>query len=247
MPYVQLAIFVLDASGSMADPVAGAPHGTTKAWQIEEMLCLPLPKPLEGVKELEDKREVLEQCGVIARLQASSYASYIYLAIIRYDTKAVIDGVKFVKEWTLSPIGTKLEPPKDASSPRYLLDGKTFDLLSGLGGATNIACGLREARNMANDFIEFQKKAGFTPLVSIVLMSDMLHNEGPKEDTLSVAKEIRQTPKINERPQILLAAVAFGDDADLNLMEEIAGDSRYALKTTNPVELRRFFIASATR
>src|ERR1700716_1242158 len=104
MPTVQLGICVLDASGSMAEAVQDAPEHTSKAWQVEEMLCLPLP--------IVDTRAVaLEQCGVIARLQESERAGFTELGIIRFNTQAQAYGdPRMVKDWTLSPDGTKLKP-----------------------------------------------------------------------------------------------------------------------------------------
>lgn len=246
MPAVQLAIFVLDASGSMGGTVSGAPPGTTKAWQIEEMLCLPLPEPLE---KAEDKKAVLENCGVIARLQQSRRKDFIDLAIIRYDTKAeVVEKPQPITDWELSPPGTRLSPPTNVSSPRYMLGGKPFNLLDGMGGATDIAVGLQEANRMKEAYLNLYQQQGgqYEPFVTIVLMSDMLHNEGPANAPLKVAAEIKRTVEIRGRPQVLLAAAAFGDDADLNLMQQIASGPEYAIKTTNPIELRKFFLASAT-
>lgn len=245
MPAVQLAIFVLDASGSMGESVGGAPAGTTKAWQIEEMLCLPLPEPLE---KAEDRKAALENCGVIARLQQSRRRDFIDLAIIRYDTRVRVEIPRPIAEWELSPPGTRLNPPTDASSPRYILGGKPFNLLDGMGGATDIAAGLQEANRMKEEYLKFYHQQGpqYEPFVTIILMSDMLHNEGPANAPLIIAAEIKRTVEMRGRPQVLLAAAAFGDDADLNLMQQIASGPDYAIKTPSPIELRRFFLASAT-
>src|SRR4051794_36876044 len=110
MAAVQLAILVLDASGSMSDAVANTPPGTTKAWQIEEMLCLPLSAPLEPAV---DRQLLRATCGFIERLKHSQHRNHIDLGIIRYDTSAEPYGKPLpVTERELSPTGTKLAPPQ---------------------------------------------------------------------------------------------------------------------------------------
>lgn len=243
MPAVQLVILVLDASGSMSSAVKGMPSGTTKAWQIEDMLCRPLREPLEAA---EDKKAVLEECGIIARLQQSRRAGNIDLAIVRYDTRVKVETPKPIVEWELSPIGTRLSP--DGTMSHYILGGQPFDLLDGMGGATDIAAGLREANRMKDEYLKFYQQQGaqYEPFVTIILMSDALHNEGPANSPLTVAVEIKRTVELRGRPQVLLAAAAFGDDADLKLMQQIASDAEYSIKTLDPAELKKFFLSSAT-
>lgn len=244
MPAVQLGIFVLDASGSMNDPIAGAPPGTTKAWQIEEMLCRPLPESMETA---EDRKAALDNCGVIARLQESQRKDFIDLGIIRYDThQKIYQDVRPVLEWELSPPGTKLEPPKKATDPRYHLGGQPFNLVEGMGGGTNIAVGLSEANNMTEAYLKHYAEQGsnFEPFITIILMSDLLQNVGAANEPLKIAAQIKRGVEQRGRPQVLLAAAAFGDDADLDLMKQIASGPEFAIKTTDPTELRKFFLAS---
>lgn len=246
MPAVQFAILVLDASGSMGEQVKGEPKGTTKAWQIEEMLCRPLPEPIETA---EDKQAVLENCGFIARVQQSRRKDFIDLGIVRYDTKAeVYQDVRPIGEWELSPPATKLSPPQSASDPRYILGGQPFNLLAGKGGRTNIVKGLEEAQKMAEAYLKHWQQQGsqYEPFITIILMSDLLHNEGSPHEPVRVANEIKRNATLRGRPQVLLAGAAFGDDADLSLMQQIAAGPDYAIKTTDPRELRKFFLASAS-
>lgn len=243
MAAVQLAIFVLDASGSMNLEVAGAPQKTTKAWQIEEMLCLPLSEPLATAS---DRKAVLDTCGVMARLQNSQRADFIDVGIVRYDTRVkVYQEVRPITEWELSPPGTKLDPNQ---GQHYLLGGEPFDLLANMGGWTDIAAGLQEANEMKNAYIEhYQNQPGYEAFVTIILMSDMQPNVGAVNAPLKVAAEIKNTTITPRgREQTLLAAVAFGDDADLDLMRQIATSTDYAMKTTDPQELRNFFLKSAS-
>lgn len=243
MAAVQLAIFVLDSSGSMGW------SSPTKAWQIEEMLCLPLSEPWETA---EDRQAVLNNCGVIARLQHSRRKDYIDLGIIRYDTTIKIDDPRPITEWELSPPGTRLTPPSDPNdtiSPRYMLSGKPFNLLSGMGGGTDIAKGLQIANDMKEQYLKFYQQPENShneAYVSIILMSDMLNTEGTANAPLKVAAEIKRTVEMRGRPQVLLAAVAFGEDADLSLMKQIASGDEFAIKTNDPKELRDFFLRSAT-
>lgn len=72
----------------------------------------------------------------------------------------------------------------------------------------------------------------------------MLHNEGSPHEPVKVATRIKRNVILRERPQVLLAAAAFGDDADLGLMTQIASAPEYAVKTTDPVKLRDFFLSS---
>ena len=248
MPAVQLGIFVLDASGSMNDPIADEPPGTTKAWQIEEMLCRPLPESMETAA---DRKAALNNCGIIARLQESKRRDFIDLGIIRYDTHAeVYQEVRPILEWELSPPGTKLNPPTSSSTDRYMLGGEMLDLMKEMGGATNIAVGLAEANKMKDAYLKHwdEQEGNFEPYITIILMSDLLQNVGTASEPLDIAAKIKRTvndPKRN-REQVLLATAAFGDNADLELMKQIATDPKYAVKTTDPVKLREFFLKSLT-
>lgn len=255
MPAVQLGIFVLDASGSMSDSISGESSETTKAWQVEEMLCLPLEKPRETA---EDFRELLETCGVVSRLQHSQRADYIDMAVIRFGVDAELyvpagapldEPAQPVRGWELSPPGTKLDP---ASGQHYILGGRPFDLRTDIDGSgTSIRAGLALADDLAQKWIEKQEEdPSVEPFVSIVLMSDMLNNEGHESDLLQIATEIKTSKVLRDRPQTLLAAAAYGHNANLDLMQQLATSGpaeqphKYAIKTSNPKELRGFYLAS---
>lgn len=238
MPALQLAIFVLDASGSMGSEIVGAPKGTTKAWQIEDMLCRPLPQSWESA---DDRRELLLNCGLVARLQHSQRKDNIDMGVIRYDNDAeVYRGSIFpIADWELSQPAPPLTAPN-----HYELGGQTFDLLSGKGGGTNIVAGLEAAEVMKDTWLNANQSGNNECFVTILLMSDMLHNEGSSHEPVQVATRIKRNVMLRNRPQVLLAAAAFGDDADLNLMTQIASGSEYAVKTTDPIKLRDFFLNS---
>lgn len=238
MPALQLAVFVLDASGSMSSEIVGAPKGTTKAWQIEDMLCRPLPQSWESA---DDRRELLLNCGLVARLQHSQRKDNVDMGIIRYDNSAeVYRGNIFpITDWQLSQPAPQLTPPN-----HYELGGQTFDLLSGKGGGTNIIAGLEAAEVMKDAWLTANQSGNNECFVTILLMSDMLHNEGSSHEPVQVATRIKRNVMLRNRPQVLLAAAAFGDDADLNLMTQIASGSEFAVKTTDPIKLRDFFLNS---
>lgn len=241
MPKVQLAIFVLDASGSMAANVTGYAPGTTKAWQIEEVLLKPLSEPLETAA---DRKLVLNNCGVIARLQHSARKDYIDMTVIRFDTGVKIETPQSITSFTLSPAGTLLTPP----TPHYELNGKPFDLLDGLGGGTNITRALEVANDMKEQYIKYWTQQGpqYEPYVTVILMSDMLQTEGQPNDPLRIAATIKANQMVGGRPQTLLTCVAFGDDANEALMKQLATAPEWGIKTTKPADLRNFFLASAT-
>jgi hypothetical protein len=265
MPAIQLGILLLDASGSMAGPVSGAPGAETKAWQIEQMLCSPLAEPL-GPEV--DRAALLDDCGLIAQLQASKRAESIDLTVIRFDHEVVpypVQGKLYqpIEDWSLSPAGTRLEPQPPRGGERYWLGGRPFNLLDGMGGMTSIAGALEYADKVARSWIEFQEQAlpMYDPLVTIMLMSDMWVDEEPRDKNgahrvraIEVAQEIKRTAMVTDRdrPQVLLAAAAFGNDADIDLMRRLASPGppeapeKYSLRTANPPDLRLFFLTSMT-
>lgn len=238
MPALQLAILVLDASGSMSVEVSGVPQGTTKAWQIEDMLLRPLPQSWETA---DDRRELLLNCGLIARLQHSQRKDNIDMGLIRYDNTAEVyqGNIRPITDWELSQPAPQLTPPN-----HYMLGGQTFDLLQGKGGGTNIVSGLEAAEFMKDEWLNKNQTGNNECFVTILLMSDMLHNEGSPHEPVKVATRIKRNVILRERPQVLLAAAAFGDDADLSLMTQIASGQEYAVKTTDPIKLRDFFLSS---
>lgn len=259
MSVVQLGILVLDASGSMG---LDAGDGSIKARQIEEMVCKPLSICIERA---EDPLAVLNEAGLIARLQESTTADFTDLAIIRYDDRAeVYRGVnpKPVNEYTLSPFGTVIS---NGSSERYMLDGAPFDLLEGMEGQTDIAAALHMAGALATDWVALMESDGHEPFVSIVLMTDGHHysKNHSVNDVTSMATRIKSNKQLQGRPQVLIATAAFGDKADEPLLKTIATPRQHALvddgftqpgdvidqhcfyaKTRSSLTLREFFLKS---
>lgn len=240
MPVIQLVILVLDASGSMAGNISNS--GITKARIVEDLICRPLHETLDSTQ---DKALVLQNCGLVARLQSTMRRDTTDLGIIRFDTSAEVwqNEIRPVLEWELSPVGTDLST---SQSGHYILGGQPFDLLAGKGGGSNIASALRLAHDMARDYVEhwLYQKGDFDPFVSIVLTSDMLLNEGSSQEIISIASQIKKSSMRSGQKRILLAAAAIGDDADIGLMREIASAPDYSVSVLNQNTLRSFVLSS---
>ena len=261
MPVAQLGLLVLDASGSMGELVAATPDGqplppnTTKQWLVEEMLARPLRATQQ---DAEDWRSVLDDCGLVARMQNSANKRMTELGIIRFDEEPEpYWEVRPVLEWELSPVGTRLDPPQVRDPHQrnagegYRLGPTELDLLANRGGGTDIAAGLRYADQVAKAWVSHMSTQfpNTDPLVSIVLMSDMLEVMGDPQQVLEVANQIKTNQELGGRPQILLCAAAFGEGTKVNLpfMQQLATpdpDNKWSMHTTDPTDLRRFFLKS---
>lgn len=250
-PATQLGILVLDASGSMSlDPeTLDPPTGTDKvykAWQVEEAVCRPLSR---GPEMFGDQADAFRDAGLIARLQESKvYRSLAWIAIIRFDTEADLYlDAKRARDITLDDYGTIKQPPD-----HFSIEGKPFMLLDGKGNRTNIASGLALAHHVSQNWLEHQKGQGNedNAFVTILLMSDMRNTEGPQDEAIRVAQVINQNRELaakgSPRPQVVLAGAAYGKNADIRLMRQLATPGPYAEETPTPQKLRDFFLRTMT-
>jgi hypothetical protein len=240
------------------DPAGNAlPANTTKAWLIEDMLARPLREPRSAGS---DYQALLRDCGLVARLKASANKDVTDLAVIRFDTKAELYwDVHPVLDWTLCPDGTRKGPPELRIPHRrdpgegYLLGPGEMDLLEGMGGWTDIACGLKYADEIADSWLAHhtENSPGYDLFVSILLLSDMQQTERTTQDVLGVATKIKLNVELGGRPRVMLCCAAFGENADLALMRQIATPGRpnhdpneFAIQTLDTSKLRDFFLAS---
>jgi|GEM_PF-1456258 len=102
------------------------------------------------------------------------------------------------------------------------------------GGYTNITDGLQQALNLLKEpppdsLFPNQVRVWVRPIV--VLMSDGCHNTGPEPD--SVAKEIKKEAD--------LVTVAFGSDADTELLKRLATSPDHYFFAADGKELRKVF------
>jgi len=158
---------------------------------------------------------------LISRLQVSTRAPQFFLAIVTYCN---------LIRTRLSPtaVDEKCEPHCDPLGD--------YDPTVGHGGATAIGDALLAARQVGEEFLAQQ--GPYPRQVVIVLMSDggQCHGSDPRQ--------VVQQIKSNDR--ITIATCAFGNDADEELMKDLATDLGKYLHAYNLKQLRDFFLATMT-
>jgi uncharacterized protein YegL len=166
--------------------------------------------------------------GLIQRLQRSTRAHEISLAIVTFDhqVKPLINPTPVLQ---LDPASVQL------------------DLMARHGGETAIGDALQTAATMADQFLA-QEEEGIPRYVTILLMSDGQNNRGA--NPLTVANDIKGRTQDKEgRSAIVIAAAAYGDDADVNTLRQIATHipdqpDKFFAKVQTGEQLRQFFLSS---
>ncbi|MFZ1472275.1 MAG: vWA domain-containing protein [Anaerolineae bacterium] len=213
----QLALFVLDRSGSMG-----------------------MDEPaISGLKKYEAVRKHVldpdEKEGCIAKLRAGGLKEGMYVGVIAFDDK--VDPPLLLPTKVVAITESMLDP--DRFTPR---------------GETAIGLALNEAHKMARDFLA-QADPLVQRLVTILLMSDGRNTSGP--DPVTSAAEIKNTARSVEayggRPEIVIAAAAYGPDADEVVLRQIATPPwpgcKYAelfKRVGTGAELRNWLVGTAT-
>jgi hypothetical protein len=213
----QLALFVLDRSGSMG-----------------------MDEPaFSGLKKYEAvRKQVLdpdEKEGCIARLRVSSVKEGLYVGVITFDDK--VDPPLLLPTKVVTITESTLDP--DRFTPR---------------GETAIGLALNEAHKMAREFLA-QADPLVQRLVTILLMSDGRNNSGP--DPVTSAAEIKNSARPVEayggRPEIVVAAAAYGPDADEAVLRQIATPpwpgckyQELSKRVKSGAELRDWLVGSVT-
>ncbi|MDT7948173.1 MAG: vWA domain-containing protein [Thermoflexus sp.] len=216
----ELALLVLDGSGSMAEREPRT--GLTKADSVMFHLVR------------EPASENPRSGSLLARLLRSRNRSSFWLGILAFSSRV---------EQILPPT------PLTQVDPQSL----DFDLLSRFGDNTAIGRALEEADRVAQLWL-----AGADPklprFVTILLMSDGCETCGT--DPVGVAQRIHARvaatpspgPARLNRPALVIATAAYGDDADEATLQAIAsrhpgGQPMFARVQTG-AELRDFFLRS---
>ncbi len=190
------------------------------------------PKALEVMGHLVDSPDSLFE-----RLNKGTRRHEIYLAMITYDHVVT-------RRLDPTPL-TEIDPDK-----------LRVDLLREHGGRTAIGKALNEAGAIARQFLAAQDPSGAPRFVTILLMSDgqEVENSDPVGEALKI-KSDAQPKKIgalmSERPDIVIAAAAYGDDADPDTLRSVSTQlpnqpDRFFKRVTTGQQLRDFFIASMT-
>lgn len=105
---------------------------------------------------------------------------------------------------------------------------------------TDIGLALRRALEITRNF----RRDGSIPIdpkyrrAVVILLSDGQHNVGEPDMVLENARQVSS--------QWPLCTVAFGSDANMAMLREIATDERHFKQTADPKELREFFVHSST-
>ena len=108
-----------------------------------------------------------------------------------------------------------------------LTDTKSLKLCSGRGG-TNIACGLEEAERIVND----RRQSEIREVDPCVLVfSDGQHNTGPRPEP--VADRLKGN-------NVTIVTVAYGGDADEDLLRRLASSPQHSFRCKDGKELRAF-------
>ncbi len=121
------------------------------------------------------------------------------------------------------------EPPIKASHLAKML--LTRDLKTTHGCNTNITSGLESAYQVIEQFETIPPETDVDYLKPVILLyTDGQHNTGPKPGT--IAAELKQYATI--------VTIAFGSDADENLLKSIASSPQHFCRCKSGQELRSF-------
>ena len=175
-----------------------------------------------------------EARSLLQRLKDSTRANEIQLSVITFDHR-----VRRALEPT--PV-TRLDP-----------GALKLNLLENHGGMTAIGLALEEAAQVARTFLEGEQE-GVPRYVLILLMTDG-KEEGPQTNDpnanpVTVASRIKESARDKRgRPDIVIAAAAYGQDADEETLRKIVTSpltegTSFFKRVNSGEELREFFMAS---
>lgn len=170
------------------------------------------------------------QGSLLHRLKTSRNADAFWLGVITFDDRVDI---------ALHPRPLSEVWPED-------LD---MDLLGKHGDRTAIGRALEAADQMAQNWLHAPDADPRVPrFVTILLMSDGQETAGT--DPVRVAERIKSRGQggDTDRPQVVIATAAYGDDADVATLQAIASrrqdGSPFFKKVNTGAELRDFFLES---
>jgi len=190
-----------------------------------------------GKKKAEAVEEhlIIAHDSLFARLKGGTRRHEISLALVTFDNRDE----------------KRLDPTELAQLTR---DDLSLNLLQEHGGSTAIGRALETAGEIAEQFIASEQRV--PRFVTILLMSDGQETENT--DPVGVAKQIHQKAKPKQiagrptqRPDIAIAVAAYGDDADVNTLRQIATQlpdqaDKFFKRVQSGTELRAFFLESLT-
>lgn len=161
---------------------------------------------------------------LFSRFKMSRIKNNFCFAIVNYDHRAVV----------------AMEP----TEVKDIDDHADYDPMKGLGGATYISEGLKEAKKMAEKFLAKQEDGGIMHSVMIVVMTDGVDMTEP--ETISVAKQLK------EMEHVQISSCFFETlGADANEMQKckdyvkgLCSEERLYTDVSDAEDLRKFFIAS---
>jgi Mg-chelatase subunit ChlD len=161
---------------------------------------------------------------LFSRFKASGIRNNFSFAIINYDKRSIVK---------MPPT-----PVKDVD------DHGDYNPMEGLGGATYISEGLKDAKKIAEDFLNQSQEGGVAKSVVVLIMTDGVDMTQP--ETISMANTLKQMDHVK------VAGCFFETlGADIDAMNECADYVRGLCSTpmdfssvSSADMLRTFFIAS---
>ena len=111
---------------------------------------------------------------LFSRFKASSMRKNFTFAIVNYDHRSVV----------------KMQP----TPVKDIDDHGDYNPMEGLGGATYISEGLKEAKKIAEDFLSKSQEGGVPMSVVVVIMTDGVDMTQP--ETTSMANTLKQMDKV---------------------------------------------------
>lgn len=163
---------------------------------------------------------------LLGRLKASRAAPNFSMAVVTFDTSAI----------THSP----------AMAVSEIDEYGDYNPLPGHGGGTDIGAALRQAQQVAQQFLNEATQESVPRSVVIVLMSDGMHQSGP--DPVPVADQIKLGPQITICATLFAAAGSNSTEsaAAEDLLRRLASSPVHYRTTYRAEDLRKFFIASVS-
>jgi|GEM_PF-2132026 len=154
---------------------------------------------------------------LIQRLRTSRRKDELFLSIIAFDTNVELR-----------------QAPTPVSEIDIEMD---LDPMANHGGMTAIGDALDLGHQVVQGFLQNEQE-GLSRNAVIILLSDGCSNTGT-HDPQTIAR------KIHKNSDIIIATAAYGDDADKDLLREIASDpDKYYSEPDNGDELRDYFLSS---
>lgn len=161
---------------------------------------------------------------LFSRFKESKNRNNFSFAIVNYDHRAVV----------------KMQP----TPVKDIDDHGDYNPMDGLGGATYISEGLKEAKKIAEDFLSKSQAGGVKRTVVVLIMTDGV--DMTQAETISMANTLKQMDNVKVAGSFF---VTLGGDKDEmkkceDYVKDLCTDETLYSTINSSEDLRKFFTAS---